>query len=94
MTVSVFLMAGHFVAPFFYLMGRAVKRRGSTLALAYAIKNTDRLMGKHTGVAYAGEIEMVILPPIPTAGKTSDDVMDLLLKTREAIGTALSEPPA
>jgi hypothetical protein len=32
LTVSVVLMAGHFVAPFFYLMGRAVKRRGWTLA--------------------------------------------------------------
>jgi hypothetical protein len=31
-TVSVFLMAGHFVAPFFYLMGRTVKRKGATLA--------------------------------------------------------------
>ncbi len=31
-TVSLFIMAGHFGAPFFYLMGRAVKRRGSTLA--------------------------------------------------------------
>jgi hypothetical protein len=36
MTVSVFLMVGHFAAPFFYLMGRAVKRRGSTLALGGA----------------------------------------------------------
>ena len=33
MTVSLFLMAGHFGVPFFYLMGRAVKRRGSTLAI-------------------------------------------------------------
>ncbi|MCA1583994.1 MAG: quinol:cytochrome C oxidoreductase [Acidobacteria bacterium] len=32
MTVSLFLMAGHFVAPFFYLMGRAVKRNNATLA--------------------------------------------------------------
>src|SRR5688500_8992827 len=32
LTVSFFLMVGHFVAPFFYLMGRAVKRRGSRLA--------------------------------------------------------------
>ena len=31
--LSLFLMAGHFVAPFFYLMGRAVKRNGATLAL-------------------------------------------------------------
>src|SRR5258708_8160476 len=33
MTVSLFLMAGHFVAPFFYLMGRTVKRNGVTLAV-------------------------------------------------------------
>jgi hypothetical protein len=32
MQVSLFLMAGHFVAPFFYLMGRTVKRTGATLA--------------------------------------------------------------
>jgi hypothetical protein len=31
-TVSILLMAGHFAVPFFYLMGRAVKRRGWTLA--------------------------------------------------------------
>ena len=32
LTVSLLLMAGHFLAPFFYLMGRAVKRNGATLA--------------------------------------------------------------
>jgi hypothetical protein len=32
-TVSLILMAGHFGVPFFYLMGRDVKRRGWTLAL-------------------------------------------------------------
>ena len=31
--VSLLLMAGHFGVPFFYLMGRAVKRRGWTLAI-------------------------------------------------------------
>jgi hypothetical protein len=31
--VSVLLMAGHFVVPFFYLMGRTVKRTGATLAV-------------------------------------------------------------
>ena len=36
MTVSLVLMAGHFVAPFFYLMGRSVKRNGVTLALGGA----------------------------------------------------------
>ncbi len=38
-----------------------------------AIKNTDALMGKGTGVARPGRIEMVILPPVETAGLTSDD---------------------
>ena len=33
LTVSLFLMAGHFVVPFFYLMGRTVKRKGATLAI-------------------------------------------------------------
>jgi hypothetical protein len=34
--VSLLLMAGHFGVPFFYLMGRAVKRRGTTLAIGGA----------------------------------------------------------
>lgn len=55
-----------------------------------AIKHTDMLMGKRTGVAYAGEIEMVLLDPISTAGKTSDDVMELLLATRSAIAEELA----
>ncbi len=54
-----------------------------------AIKNTDWMMGKRTGVAYAGEIELVLLPPISTAGKTEDDIMELLTKTREAIASEL-----
>ena len=36
MQISLFLMAGHFVAPFFYLMGRTVKRNGATLAIGGA----------------------------------------------------------
>jgi hypothetical protein len=34
--LSILLMAGHFGIPFLFLMGRAVKRRGSTLALGGA----------------------------------------------------------
>jgi 1-acyl-sn-glycerol-3-phosphate acyltransferase len=37
-----------------------------------AFKHTDELMGKGTGVARPGTIEMVILPPIPTVGLTGD----------------------
>jgi 1-acyl-sn-glycerol-3-phosphate acyltransferase len=47
-----------------------------------AIKNTDWMMGKRTGVAYAGEIEIHLLAPIETEGR---DVMDLLRETRAAI---------
>jgi hypothetical protein len=36
MQVSILLVLGHFIAPFFYLMGRAVKRKGTTLALGGA----------------------------------------------------------
>ena len=36
MTVSMFLVGGHFVAPFFYLMGRTVKRKGALLAIGGA----------------------------------------------------------
>jgi hypothetical protein len=32
MQVSLLLLVGHFIAPFFYLMGRTVKRNGITLA--------------------------------------------------------------
>jgi hypothetical protein len=34
--VSLLLMAGHFGVPFFYLMGRSVKRNGTTLAVGGA----------------------------------------------------------
>lgn len=51
-----------------------------------AIKNTDRMMGKKTGEAYPGEIEIVLLPPIETKGR---DVMELLTETRAAIAREL-----
>ena len=54
-----------------------------------AIKNTDRMMPKKGGVAFSGEIEMILLPPISTNGKTTEDLMGLLLKTREAIAHEL-----
>ena len=54
-----------------------------------AVKNTDWMMGKRTGVAYAGEIEMTLLPPMETIGLGADDVMELLLKTRLAIADEL-----
>ncbi len=51
-----------------------------------AIKNTDWMMGKLTGVAYGGTIELIILPPIETQGR---EVMKLLQETRAAIADEL-----
>jgi 1-acyl-sn-glycerol-3-phosphate acyltransferase len=55
-----------------------------------AIKNTDALMGKGTGAARPGAIEMVLLPPIETEGvKTDEDVKRLAERTRAAIAEEL-----
>lgn len=55
-----------------------------------AIKNTDYLMGKGTGEARSGIIEMVILPPVSTAGVSSDDEVKLLLqRVHSMIGAEL-----
>lgn len=55
-----------------------------------AIKNTDWMMGKRTGVAYAGEIEMVLLPPIETTSLNAEnDLAELMQKTRAAIADKL-----
>lgn len=45
-----------------------------------AMKNTDKLMGKGTGVARPGVIEMVLMPPVSTEGVTSDEDVNQLVK--------------
>jgi 1-acyl-sn-glycerol-3-phosphate acyltransferase len=55
-----------------------------------AIKNTDVLMGKGTGEARMGTIEMVLLPPVATTGATTDaDVQALLQKVQQSIACEL-----
>jgi 1-acyl-sn-glycerol-3-phosphate acyltransferase len=44
-----------------------------------AIKNTDHLMGKGTGEARAGTIEMVMLPPVSSVDYSSDDEVKQLV---------------
>lgn len=57
-----------------------------------AIKNTDWMMGKRTGVAYSNEIEMVLLPPIETDGRDPDtELMAVLNETRAAIAAELAK---
>jgi len=50
------------------------------------------MMGKRTGVAFAGEIEMILLPAIETQGLNADEhLLDVLLETRRAIATELAK---
>jgi 1-acyl-sn-glycerol-3-phosphate acyltransferase len=55
-----------------------------------AIKNTDVLMGKGTGEAWPGTIEMVVLPPVETKGlSTDEDVKRLIEKVHASIAQEL-----
>ena len=55
-----------------------------------AIKYSDELMGKGTGEAKSGTIEMVILPPVPTTNViTDDDINELIAGVRGSIAAEL-----
>jgi 1-acyl-sn-glycerol-3-phosphate acyltransferase len=55
-----------------------------------AIKNTDVMMGKGTGEARPGTIEMVFLPPVETAGlSTDEDVERLIAQVHKSIAEEL-----
>jgi 1-acyl-sn-glycerol-3-phosphate acyltransferase len=55
-----------------------------------AIKNSDRLMGKGTGEAKGGTIDMVVMPPLSTAGvETDKDIVDLISTVRTSIAREL-----
>ena len=55
-----------------------------------AIKHTDALMGKGTGTARPGTIEMIILPPVETIGlSTDEDVKRLAEEVRARIAEEL-----
>jgi len=45
-----------------------------------ALKNTDKLMGKGTGEAWPGTIEMVFLPPVETSWIKNDEDLDAMVK--------------
>jgi 1-acyl-sn-glycerol-3-phosphate acyltransferase len=49
------------------------------------MKNTDVLMGKGTGVARTGTIEMILLPPVETRGLSSDTDVESLVKEVHAL---------
>jgi len=45
-----------------------------------ALKNSDVLMGKGTGEAWPGTIDMVMMPPVDTSWVKSDDDLDALVQ--------------
>src|SRR5262249_38104110 len=60
-----------------------------------ALKNTDRLMGKGTGVAESGVIDMVILPPVDTSAKQyKEDINLLVQKVHSRIADELAVAPS
>ncbi|MEK6283676.1 MAG: lysophospholipid acyltransferase family protein [Acidobacteriota bacterium] len=50
-----------------------------------AIKDTDRLMGKGTGEANSGTIEMVLLPPVSTESCFTDEDVKLLVNRVQSL---------
>jgi len=65
-------------------------RQAGVPVVPVAIKNSDVLMGKGTGEARSGTIEMVFLPPVDTVGMTTDDdVNQLIASVRDSIGREL-----
>jgi 1-acyl-sn-glycerol-3-phosphate acyltransferase len=65
-------------------------RQAGVPVVPIAIKNSDVLMGKGTGEARSGIIEMVLMAPIDTAGVVSDEQMnELISRVRNAIADEL-----
>src|SRR5918995_1686402 len=54
-------------------------RQAGVPVVPVAIKNSDVLMGKGTGEAQSGTIEMIIMPPVETVGVSTDEDMNQLI---------------
>jgi 1-acyl-sn-glycerol-3-phosphate acyltransferase len=55
-----------------------------------AIKHTDLMMGKKTGVAFPGTVDIVMLEPIEISGVDDATIMELLIRTRTAVAGELA----
>jgi 1-acyl-sn-glycerol-3-phosphate acyltransferase len=67
-------------------------RQAGVPVVPVAIKNSDVLMGKGTGEARAGTLEMVLLPPVETAGVEGDEAMNqLIASVRASIAAELKK---
>src|SRR5438046_9592362 len=50
-----------------------------------ALKNSDLLMGRGTGEAWPGTIEMIMFPPIETSSVASDEDLDRLVRRVQGV---------
>ena len=65
-------------------------REAGVPVVPVAIKNSDVLMGKGTGEARSGILEMVILPPVATTDRTTDEAINALIsEVRQSIAKQL-----
>lgn len=65
-------------------------REAGVEVVPVAIKNTDVLMGKGTGVARPGTVEMVLLPPVETKScQTDEDVARLAERVNAMVAEEL-----
>lgn len=66
-------------------------RQAGVPVVPVAIKNSDVLMGKGTGEAQSGTLEMIVMPPVKTDGlHTDQDINNLIAGVRQSIANALS----
>jgi len=67
-------------------------RQAGVPVVPVAIKNSDVLMGKGTGEARAGTIEMVMLSPVETVGvSTDEDMNEFIAAVRATIAAELEK---
>jgi 1-acyl-sn-glycerol-3-phosphate acyltransferase len=67
-------------------------RQAGVPVVPVAIRNSDVLMGKGTGEARSGTLEMVIMPPVETIDRTTDEAInELISEVRQSIARALTD---
>src|SRR5829696_5210550 len=67
-------------------------RQAGVPVVPVSIKNSDVLMGKGTGQARCGTLEMVFLAPVETVTRTTDEDIDRLVsEVRQTIAAELSQ---
>jgi 1-acyl-sn-glycerol-3-phosphate acyltransferase len=66
-------------------------RQAGVPVVPVAIRYSDELMGKGTGEAKSGTMEMIFVRPVPTANiATDEDMNELIANVRGSIAEALS----